>query len=190
MARRKVVLDSGCGTGNVTEELLKRSHVVYAVDTSVKALDILRKRCAGHGEKLHVYNVDAVKLPFEDGTFDGASSMFVAHFVDDFQKYLREHYLVLKPGGVFALTGRTSGDNMKRVVESYEDSLEKRGLMPELGPQMKTVRRNIICGVSKMVLHGYTSGEAETMLKEAGFRSVQVFPNPYFGQCYSLTARK
>lgn len=136
MARRKVVLDSGCGTGNVTEELLKRGHVVYAVDTSVKALE------------------------------------------------------VLKPGGVFALTGRTSGDNMKRVVESYEDSLEKRGLMPELGPQMKTVRRNIICGVSKMVLHGYTSGEAETMLKEAGFRSVQVFPNPYFGQCYSLTARK
>ena len=37
------VLDSGCGTGNVTTELLKRGHKVYAIDPSIKSLEKLRE---------------------------------------------------------------------------------------------------------------------------------------------------
>ena len=78
-----IVLDSGCGTGNVTLELLKRGHIVYAVDNSKKALDILRKKCAKYSKQLHIHNIDAKKLPFDDEVFDGVTSMFVVYYMDD-----------------------------------------------------------------------------------------------------------
>ncbi|MDI6825741.1 MAG: class I SAM-dependent methyltransferase [Candidatus Aenigmarchaeota archaeon] len=61
-------------------------------------------------ERLHTHNISAEQLPFEDEMFDGITSMFVVHFVDDFEKYLKEHHRVLKKNGFFALTGRTSGE--------------------------------------------------------------------------------
>ena len=59
MKKCKLVLDSGAGTGNVTEELLKKGHIVYAIDTSKKALDILREKCTKYDSKRKIYNINA-----------------------------------------------------------------------------------------------------------------------------------
>ena len=185
-----VVLDSGCGTGNVTIELLGRGHVVHAVDMSEKALDILGKRCAKLGQRPRVHRLSAEHLPFEDKTFDGITSMFVAHFVDDLQGYLEEHYRVLRRGGVFVLTGRTSGKNMEKVVDSYEASLRKRGLLPRLAPEMEMMRKGIRDSVSNIVKNGLSAEAMTKLLKRIGFTGIEERPNPYFGQCYSLVARR
>ena len=185
----ETVLDSGCGTGNVTTELLKRDHVVYAIDPSRKSLDKLREKCKDH-DNIKIFHRSAEKLPFDKDMFDGVTSMFVVHFVDDFDGYLREHYRVLKHDGVFAITGRSSGINMEKVVESYENSLIKKGLLSELQNEMNIMRKKILNNVSKTVKHGYTSKEMQDILSDVGFRKIREFPNPYFGQCYSLTARK
>ena len=66
----------------------------------------------------------------------------------------------------------------------------KRGLLPELEVEMNIVRASIMGVVSKIVRHGYTAKEMADMLKGTGFRDIEEFPNPYFGQCYSLLARK
>jgi ubiquinone/menaquinone biosynthesis C-methylase UbiE len=190
MKGRRIVLDSGCGTGNVTVELLKRGHTVHAIDTSRKALDILGKKCLKHSQRLRVYNMSAERLPFEDNTFDGVTSMFVAHFVGDFEGYLKEHYRVLKPNGVFAFTGRTSGENIELVAESYENSLRKKGLLPKLEKEMEIMREDLLGKVSKIVKHPYTAEETKKVLQRIGFKEIHEFPNPYFGQCYSLLARK
>lgn len=190
MKNCKTVLDSGCGTGNVTAQLLKKGYIVYAVDTSKKALEILSEKCQPNIQRLHIYNINAGDLPFEDRMFDGVTSMFVAHFVDDFQNYLREQYRVLKKNGIFALTGRVSGENMEQVIESYENSLRKRGLLPKYAREMNVVRESILNGVSKIVKHKYTAGEVIDLLGRIGFKEIQDVPNPYFGQCYSLIMRK
>lgn len=41
-----VVLDSGCGTGNVTIELLKSRHSVHAIGASRYALNLLKNKCS------------------------------------------------------------------------------------------------------------------------------------------------
>lgn len=56
-----LVLDSGCGTGNVTIELLKNKHSVHAIDTSRKALGILKNKCAINTEFLHICNTHALQ---------------------------------------------------------------------------------------------------------------------------------
>lgn len=56
---------------------------------------------------------------------------------------------------------------------------------------MKIVRESILHGVSKAVKHGYTAEEMKDILiNRIGFKDVKEFDNPYFGQCYSLVARK
>ena len=186
----RAVLDSGCGTGNVTLGLLKRGCMVSALDPSSKAIGILRAKCTGYENRLRTYNIGAEQLPFEDRFFDGVTSMFVVHFMDDFEGYLREHYRVLKDNGLFALTGRVSGENMELVVQSYEGSLRRRGLLPMLEPEMRIIRENITGSVRKAVRHKYAAADVETMLRDIGFNEVAAVPNPYFGQCYSLLAKK
>lgn len=190
MEECRLVLDSGGGTGNVTVELLKRGKSVYVVDPSAAALEILQKKCVSHVEKLHIYKMSAEKLPFKDEMFNGVTSMWVAHFVDNFQGYLEEHYRVLRQNGVFALTGRTSGKNIELVIDYYENFLRKNNLLESLAPEMEILRKSMLGKLSRIVKHGYTFKEMKKILEEVGFKGVQEFSNPYFGQCYSLTATK
>ena len=106
MNRCKRVLDSGCGTGNVTLRLLKQRRRVCAVDKDAAAIEALGKRCAPYNRWLDARALDAVSLPFGDGAFDGVTSMFVLHVVGDKEKYLTEHYRVLADGGTFAVSGK------------------------------------------------------------------------------------
>jgi len=186
----RTVLDSGAGTGNVTLELLGKGKTVHAIDPSRKATGILRRKCAGYGPKLRTYCTSAEQLPFSDGKFDGVTSMFVVHFVDDTERYIREHYRVLSKKGTFALTGRVSGEHMEKVVRSYADSLKKRGLLPGLAREMEEMKAGILGGVSGSVKARITAKEMAGMLEAAGFRNIEKRPNPYFGQCYSLVAKK
>ena len=190
MAPCRRVLDSGCGTGNVTIELLKQGKAVYAADLSRKALTILREKCSSFRGKLQIIRLSADGLPFRNECFDGISSMFVAHFVDDFQGYLKEHYRVLEQGGIFMLTWRVSGEGMELVARSYEESLRKRDLFLPLGNEMDIVRRSILGKVSSGIRHHYPPDRLEESLKNVGFRSVETIENPYFGQCHSFLVRK
>ncbi len=119
MGRCREVLDSGCGTGNVTLPLLKRRQRVHAVDKDCGALDALEKRCAPYNRWLDTYALDAVSLPFGDGSFDGITSMFVLHVVGDSESYLMEHCRVLKEGGFFALSAK--GESVP-IVRGLEDA--------------------------------------------------------------------
>ncbi len=185
-----IVLDSGCGTGNVTNELLRQGKTVYAVDNSRKALDILKKKCSENKEKLYVYNLNAGELPLEDQKFDGITSMFVVYYITDYQKYLEETYRVLKDGGVLALTDRISSENMGFLLKSYEESLRKRGLLPKLEFEFKVFKENFSENVIKAVKKGHTFEETRSIMETLGFSGIKEYPNPYFGQCYSLIAHK
>ena len=188
------VLDSGCGTGSVAVELLERGAVVYAVDTSRTALEVLQRKCEPYKDRLHVYNTTAEHLPFSSEMFDGITSMFVVHFMDDFNSYLREHFRVLKKGGVFALTGRTRGtkEDMSIIADSYEDDLRRAEKLKEekYRKVMDIMRERMLSGVGPAVKHGYTAEQMIEILRQIGFVDIQEHPNPYFGQCYSLTGRK
>lgn len=186
----ETVLDSGSGTGNVTLELLKKDHDVYVIDNSQKSLEILKKRCKQFSEKLHIFNINAKSLLFEDNKFDGITSMFVVYYIDDIGKYLRENYRVLKPNGVLALTGRVSSKDMELVLKSYEESLKKRGLLSKMGPEFSKFKKRFLENVTESVISGNTFEETKDKLERIGFMDIKQYPNPYFGQCYSLTAKK
>ncbi|MCK5177004.1 MAG: hypothetical protein KAQ92_04725, partial [Candidatus Aenigmarchaeota archaeon] len=97
---------------------------------------------------------------------------------------------VLRKNGIFIFTGRSSGENMRLVLESYENSLRKRGLLQKYTLEMNIMSESILNKKCKIVKHSYTSEEMKKILEKIGFKNIQEFPNPYFGQCYSLIAQK
>lgn len=90
-----VVLDIGCGTGNVSKFARKYFDLVAGVDISIEALKI-NKTTTG----IDAIQSDGLTLPFVDNTFDAITCFSVLHHFFDNGSLLVELNRVLKPGGV------------------------------------------------------------------------------------------
>ena len=94
------VLDVGCGTGALTDELMARfpGSSVAAVDPSVSFVDAVRARRPG----LEVRWGTAERLPFDDHAFDAAVAQLVVRFMADPVAGIVEMRRVTRHGGVVA----------------------------------------------------------------------------------------
>ena len=93
------LLDVGCGGGVHAAAFAGRGWNVTGVDVSAHQLQLARAR------GVDVVEADAEALPFEDGSFDAAVSMFTHTDVGDFAAVVAEVARVLRPGGRFVYLG-------------------------------------------------------------------------------------
>jgi demethylmenaquinone methyltransferase/2-methoxy-6-polyprenyl-1,4-benzoquinol methylase len=96
----ETVLDAGCGTGNLTQVLLKKlssAGRVIAVDISPRMIEVARRKVSD--PRVAWENADIRRLPLEDATCDRAICYSVWPHVDDPGEAAREIGRVLKPGG-------------------------------------------------------------------------------------------
>lgn len=96
----EVVLDIGCGTGNLTASLLKRLSAqgrVHAVDISPRMLEVARGKIPDPRVTWHV--ASAVDLPLAPSSCDRAICFSVWPHFDDATAVARSLFRVLKPGG-------------------------------------------------------------------------------------------
>jgi SAM-dependent methyltransferase len=95
------VLETACGTGIVTERLLARlggaGHLV-ATDLNEPMLAYAATRIAPR-EGLEWRQADAMKLPFDNQSFDAVVCQFGLMFLPDKAAGAREAFRVLRPGG-------------------------------------------------------------------------------------------
>lgn len=100
VARPQHVLDVGCGTGALTDELVRRlgPDAVCAVDPSERFVEAVRAR---QGD-VQVQRAAAEKLPFDRGLFDATLAQLVVHFMRDPVAGLREMARVARTDGVVA----------------------------------------------------------------------------------------
>lgn len=95
---RPRVLDLGCGTGAVLDELASWATPV-GLDMSSLALNFCQKRGIN---RLAIG--DGTAMPFENGVFDAMIGLDVFEHIEDDAKAFAESFRVLKPGGKLVLS--------------------------------------------------------------------------------------
>lgn len=110
------VLDAGCGTGRVTEQLAARlpAGYVVALDGSAAMLEVARERLAAYGDRVEYVLADlGHPLPL-GGPVDAIVSTATFHWVPDHDALFANLAAVLRPGG--PLVAQFGGEgNIARV---------------------------------------------------------------------------
>jgi trans-aconitate 2-methyltransferase len=129
----EVVLDAGCGSGRVTQELLSRlpqGHVV-ALDSSPSMLDQARARLHLAGHKVSFVQADLSGLRPEQlagkAPVDAVLSTATFHWVTDHDQLFTNLHDVLRPGG--QLVAQCGGQgNISTVIDAVKSlGVERAG---------------------------------------------------------------
>ena len=127
----QLVVDVGCGTGVLTEELARRvgaDHVAGADPSPM--LDAAAERVPG----ADLQHASAELLPWPDDSFDAALAQLVVHFMDDPAKGVDEMARVTRAGGlVAACTWDFAGGGMT-LLRTFWQSV--RALDPDAESEM------------------------------------------------------
>jgi demethylmenaquinone methyltransferase / 2-methoxy-6-polyprenyl-1,4-benzoquinol methylase len=125
--RNARLLDLGTGTGDLAREALAQSPQakVVAADFTIEMMRVGQNRGA-----LNFSSADALRLPFEDSSFDAAVSGFLMRNVIDLQGALQEQYRVLKKGGRIVILDTT---RPKKNILSPLIWLHMHVIIPALG---------------------------------------------------------
>lgn len=92
------ILDIGCGTGAMLDQLSAFGSVVGA-DFSEEALAFCRKRGERTEMDYRLVRADARQLPFQSESFDVVTAMDIIEHIDQDKTAMAEMLRVLKPGG-------------------------------------------------------------------------------------------
>ena len=101
-----VVLDIGCGPGEMAADLAKRGWRVHGIDISSSMIDIARKNvrsALGDYSDVTLGVGDIENLPFPDAFFDAVVCAGVIEYLDGDEAWARELRRVLKPGGILVI---------------------------------------------------------------------------------------
>jgi len=99
--RDRLVLDAGVGAGRFAEIVVKHGGEVVGIDLT-SAVDAAYENI-GHHEKVHLIQADIFAMPFRDGTFDLAYSIWVLHHTPDPRAAFGRVAATVKKGGGFAV---------------------------------------------------------------------------------------
>lgn len=162
-----VGLDVGCGSGALTIACAKRNPKATMVGCDIWSggykSEFSKKLCQDNARAERVTNVsfesgNAVKLPFEDESFDAVTSNYVYHNImgHNKQKLLLETFRVLKKGGVFVIHDLMSksryGDMNEFIEKLKKDGYEDVKLIDTTKGLFMTHKEAILLGLSGSTL--------------------------------------
>ncbi len=101
------VLDIACGTGNAALLAAKAGAAVTGIDLARRLVEAARQRATAERLDVDFHVGDAQALPFGEGSFDVAVSVFGIIFASDAKRAFSEVTRVLAPGGRALITAWT-----------------------------------------------------------------------------------
>jgi 2-polyprenyl-3-methyl-5-hydroxy-6-metoxy-1,4-benzoquinol methylase len=126
-----IVLDFGCGTGLVSNEIADNVKMVYAIDISSKMIEIARNKAFGR----KIQNIDYVYTTIFDERYkrdslDVIIVFNVLHLLEDSQKVIQRINELLKPEGFIISATPCMGE--KPLLNSLFSIGSKIGITPKI----------------------------------------------------------
>ncbi len=161
------VLDIGSGPGELSIQIanqLEAGGFLHGIDLSPNMIRLAKRTAAAHGSRNVAFDKgDALNLSFNDSTFDLVVSSNAFPWVPDRERFLREVYRVLKPGGRFGLVALSN-----RCYREFAEAFKRvSDANPGLFPGGKPFE------VMGAKLHTLT--ELGRLVKKAGFKVTKRF---------------
>ncbi|KAF2280353.1 S-adenosyl-L-methionine-dependent methyltransferase [Westerdykella ornata] len=163
-----IIHDNACGAGPVTTLIAESSTPakLQATDIDETVIQTVAEKAKQHGWNFVETGVmDATELRFQDNTFTHSIMNFGIQAVPQPQKVAAEIYRTLKPGGSTVLTSWASTPHSSSIEDASRATRDGEGTAHS----------------ARFPPHIYTVLCVETLLKDAGFKSVYVeqFPAYY-----------
>ncbi len=164
------VLDFGCATGKISNEIAKSVKTVYAIDISAKMIAIARKRVFNNTlENVEFDQTTILDEKFENDSFDAILGFYIFHLVEDVEKTFQRIKELLKPGGLIISATPCMGESSSwlRVPINIGSML---GIVPKV--------------------RFLEVAELEKMITEAGFEIVETERLHKSGDQHFIVAQK
>ncbi len=126
-----IILDYGCGTGLISNEIADNVKVIHAIDTSSKMIEIAKQKADGR----KIENIDYVHSTIFDerykrGSFDVILVIYILHLLENTPKVMQRINELLKPGGLIISATPCLGE--KRFLSVLISLISKIGVIPDV----------------------------------------------------------
>jgi 2-polyprenyl-3-methyl-5-hydroxy-6-metoxy-1,4-benzoquinol methylase len=131
------ILDFGCGTGLICNEIAVHVGFIHAIDISAKMIELSVNKAT----ERKIRNIDFTRTSifdekFSEGSFDAIIAFNLFHLLEEPQKYFQRMNQLLKPGGlVISATPCMSETPVLNYVLKFFSLI---GLTPELNSFIST----------------------------------------------------
>lgn len=125
------VIDFGCGTGIISNEIAENVAYVRAIDISSRMLEFARKKADERNIKNVYYDyTDLFDNRYKSGSFDVILAFYILHFFDESRIVFRRMHELLKPGGLIISATPCLGE--RPCLSRLLWFLYKLGLVPKI----------------------------------------------------------
>ncbi|MDI6781006.1 MAG: class I SAM-dependent methyltransferase [bacterium] len=154
------ILDAGCGTGEISLELIKRGYDVFGIDIALNMIRETKQRIEEETDQpFHFLVGDISSLPFNN-SFDIVCCVGITAYLENIQQTIAELVRVIKPEGYLIITIRNkySISSMLNVVSIIKRCIGRLGWK---------------CGIERSEWKCYSPWWFEHLLRKSGFELVE-----------------
>ena len=148
------ILDFGCGTGLICNEISGKVGFIHAVDISTKMVEICNNKALERNiGNIEISRASIFDMKFKAGSFDAIIAFNIFHLLEEPQKYIKRINQLLIPGGL--ILSATPCMKEAPFLKSVLKFLSFLGITPKL--------------------NSFTCFEMEQLFLNTSFKTIEIY---------------